>query len=86
LTRPTLPTLKAVATIHKAHNLSFNKALPEATKVELRQLTDAVLSFTSFYLRFAEPECRPEQLEAYERLRSKVNLLEQQLENNHECA
>lgn len=60
----TLPTLTAVQTIHKAQHLLETVKLPTKTKHQLQAMTDAVLSFTAYYLRFANPNCRPEQADA----------------------
>ena len=79
MTQPTLPTIKCVELIHKAEALKRLTTLDATTLDELTRLTDAVLSFTSFYLRHAEPACRPEQLSAYLRLK----LVVESLENSH---
>jgi hypothetical protein len=42
----------------------------------LRRLTDAVLSFTAFYLRHERVEARPEQIEALNTLTQTIDDLE----------
>ena len=46
------------------------------TRNHLQGLTDATVSFTGYYLRFAKPACRPEQLTMYETLKTLVTQLE----------
>ena len=72
----TLPTLTAVQTIHKAQHLLETVKLPAKTKHQLQAMTDAVLSFTAYYLRFANPNCRPEQADALNSLIALVAQLE----------
>lgn len=76
MTTTTLPTLLAVKTVHRAQSLLQLPQLTPEDKNALSPLTDAVLSFTTFYLRFAAPKCRPAQLSALGQLQSLVNQLE----------
>lgn len=76
MTPTTLPTLSAVETIHRAETLLRNAPMDPETRNRLQRLTDATVSFTGYYLRFAEPACRPEQLTTYETLKTLVTQLE----------
>ena len=72
----TLPTLTAVQTIHRAQALLENQNLPAKVRTQLQVQSDAVLSFTGYYLRFANPNCRAEQAEALNSLIALVTQLE----------
>ena len=76
MTRTTLPTIQSVQTIHKAQALLESGILSTEQKQKLTPLTDAVLSFTGYYLRFANPKCRSEQLDALNKLTTLVTQLE----------
>lgn len=76
MTPTTLPTLSAVETIHRAETLLKNASMDPETRSHLQKITDATVSFTGYYLRFAEPVCRPEQRATYEHLKTLVTQLE----------
>jgi hypothetical protein len=80
LTHTTLPTIQAVDVVQRAHrllSLGPTKMSLEAVR-DLTQLTDAVLSFTAFYLRQTDAPCRPEQRYAFDALKALVIQLEKQ--------
>lgn len=79
MTHTTLPTIQAVLAVHRAQHLLQNAPLTPNQRKDLTALTNGVLSFTAYYLRFANPECRPSQLQA---LHSLINLIDQ-LEHTH---
>jgi hypothetical protein len=76
LTHPTLPTIQAIETIHRAQALLNSKKLPRLHATELNARLDAVVSFTVFSLRDPNPRVRPEQLRAYENLVEFINTIE----------
>lgn len=76
-----LPTLKVVETVHKATTLINNPMVTRETKLELKALRDAVLSFTAYYLKHPSPDCRTEQFEAYKKLEAEVERIEKEIAN-----
>ena len=78
MTPTTLNTIEALDTIHRAQRLLDSRKLTIRHANDLNQLTDAVVSFTAFYLRQPEPVCRPEQRRAFDALKSLVIQLEKQ--------
>ena len=76
-----VPTLKVVETIHKATTLINNPMITRETRRELKTLRDAALSFTAFYLKYPNPDCRSEQFEAYKKLESEVERIEKEIAN-----
>lgn len=81
LTLQKLPTLKAVETVHKATVLVNNPMVTRETKLELKAMRDAVLSFTAYYLKYPDPDCRTEQFEAYKKLEAEVERIEKEIAN-----
>lgn len=81
LTLQKLPTLKAVETLHKATTLINNQMVTRETKLELKALRDTVLSFTAYYLKYPNPDCRTEQFEAYKKLEAEVERIEKEIAN-----
>lgn len=78
-----LQTSAAVNTIHKAQALAQNMSIPQDERNRLIQLTDAVVSFTGYYLRYANPKCRPEQATALANLTSMTNQMEKLYGTTH---
>ena len=76
MTHTTLPTIQAIETIHRAQVLLNSRKLKGSQAADLSELTDAVLSFTGFYLKQPNPACRPEQRMAFELLQAHVTQLE----------
>jgi hypothetical protein len=68
--------MQAVDLIQRAQRLIDSRKLKISAVKELTALSDAVLSFTAYYLRHAEAACRPEQRLAFDQLQSLVIQLE----------
>lgn len=44
-------------------------------------LRDAVLSFTAYYLKYPDPDCKAEQFEVYKKLEAEVKRIEKEIAN-----
>ena len=81
-----LNTLTATKEIHRGTKNLNRLPLTSAEAKSLQQMVDAVLSFTAYYLRVEEANCRPSQLDALAALTHLNNELEKQYDVPHLAA